>query len=138
MTLTNQGRELAQKLQDLYLPIEKDVVDLTDASELLVTVKSPVVLIVDDKEGGGRQQKLHDLLRHLDRYQDISIETRSLSVGDYSWIYRNPVTGVEETLPFLCERKQIVDLAVSLTDGRWVGISIEEEEQDEIIKTLLA
>ena len=42
-------------------------------------------------------------------------------MGDYAWIYRDPVTGKEQNLPYICERKQIIDLAASLTDGRWVG-----------------
>lgn len=77
-----------------------------------------IVLIVDNREI--RSQKDRDFFQRRTADKNVACEVRNLSVGDVLWIARHKKTGREATLNYVCERKRLDDLALSIKDGRFV------------------
>lgn len=50
--------------------------------------------------------------------EGVTLEVRSLKVGDFAWLSRNS-SGQELLLPYIIERKRLDDLASSIKDGRF-------------------
>ncbi|KAK9820516.1 hypothetical protein WJX72_011184 [[Myrmecia] bisecta] len=84
-----------------------------------------VVLLIDAREGGGAVHNLGDKCRDLERL-GVRFATRHLptGLGDYVFVERRQTaTGIEEfLLPYIIERKELHDLALSIKDGRWIGV----------------
>ena len=69
---------------------------------------------IDNREGGGVSHHLHEL---CDRFQEKRCPyfTASLKVGDYVLFLDGKVA------PYIIERKSLVDVARSISDGSWSG-----------------
>ena len=76
-----------------------------------------VILLIDNREG--RQNKETGLFFQKIKEQGINCEEKTLSIGDFLWIYRDDSTGMEYVLDYIIERKTIDDLAKSIVDGRY-------------------
>ncbi|XP_014204746.1 crossover junction endonuclease MUS81 isoform X2 [Copidosoma floridanum] len=79
-----------------------------------------IVLLVDIQETCGAKIKSQSC--HIGTELNnigISFETRSLKVGDFTWIARCRATSKELILPYIVERKRIDDLSASIIDGRY-------------------
>lgn len=76
-----------------------------------------VVLIMDNREI--RSQSERDFFSSRLSVSNVICETRPLSVGDVLWVARHKRTGKEAVLNYICERKRLDDLAMSIRDGRF-------------------
>lgn len=77
-----------------------------------------IMLIMDNREV--RSQTERDFFHRRIVSNNVKCETRSLSVGDVLWIAKHKTTGREVALNYVCERKRLDDLAMSIRDGRFV------------------
>ena len=86
--------------------------------------RGAVVLLVDEREGGGTKHNLGSLADALTRH-GCRFETRVLptGLGDYQFVLADGATGGsggrERVVPRIIERKSAEDVALSLKDGRW-------------------
>ncbi|KAJ2556361.1 Crossover junction endonuclease mus81 [Coemansia sp. RSA 1933] len=81
-----------------------------------------VILVVDSREVHSSADRA--LIQRELEDQDVQIEIRSLTVGDYLWIARTKKTGMYRHLPDIVldcvvERKRMDDLCASIRDGRY-------------------
>ena len=74
-----------------------------------------ICLVVDTREGGGPQNKLHQMCNKLDSLK-IPYMVCRLKIGDYCFM-----TSDGKMFPILVERKSIQDVAQSIYDGRWTN-----------------
>lgn len=77
-----------------------------------------VAVLFDTREM--RSQGERDFFQKRVANHGISCDVRTLAVGDILWIARNKHTQKEVVLNYVCERKRIDDLAISIKDGRFV------------------
>ena len=77
-----------------------------------------IYLIVDLREkGAGNENFKVEILNKL--HYPIPIEEKNLSLGDFTWIYKDQLDGEEYMLDFIIERKTLNDLSASILDGRY-------------------
>lgn len=76
-----------------------------------------IILLMDNREV--RSQTERDYFHTRIVANGVNCDTRSLSVGDVLWIARHKTTGLEVVLNYVCERKRLDDLAMSIRDGRF-------------------
>ena len=77
-----------------------------------------IYLIVDLREkGAGNENFRVEILNKLQ--YPIPIEEKNLSLGDFTWIYKDQLDGEEYMLDFIIERKTLNDLSASILDGRY-------------------
>lgn len=76
-----------------------------------------IVLLMDNREI--RSQTERDFFQTRIVSNEVKCDVRSLSVGDVLWIARHKTTGLEVVLNYVCERKRLDDLAMSIRDGRF-------------------
>ena len=76
-----------------------------------------IILYIDYREG--RLNKETGLFTSKIKEMGINCEEKSLPVGDFLWIYRDPSTLIEYVLDYIIERKTLDDLAKSIIDGRY-------------------
>ena len=77
-----------------------------------------IYLIVDLREkGAGNENFCVEILNKLQ--SPIPIEEKNLSLGDFTWIYKDQLDGEEYMLDFIIERKTLNDLSASILDGRY-------------------
>lgn len=76
-----------------------------------------IVLLIDNREI--RSQSERDFFQRRITDNNIHCDVRTLSVGDILWIAKHKKTGKEVTLNYVCERKRLDDLAMSIRDGRF-------------------
>lgn len=76
-----------------------------------------IVLLIDSREI--RSQSERDFFYNRVVSNGVNCEVRSLSVGDVLWIARNKQLKKEVVLNYVCERKRLDDLAISIRDGRF-------------------
>lgn len=76
-----------------------------------------IVLLVDNREI--RSQNERDFFQRRITEKDVECDVRSLSVGDILWVAKHKTTGKEVALNYVCERKRLDDLAMSIRDGRF-------------------
>ncbi|KAJ1898692.1 Crossover junction endonuclease mus81 [Coemansia sp. IMI 209127] len=81
-----------------------------------------VILVVDNREVHSSADRA--LIQRELEDQDVPIEIRPLTVGDYLWIARTKKTGACRHLPdlvldYVVERKRMDDLCASIRDGRY-------------------
>jgi ERCC4-type nuclease len=77
-----------------------------------------IYLIVDLREkGAGNENFKVEILNKLQH--PIPIEEKNLSLGDFTWIYKDQLDGEEYMLDFIIERKTLNDLSASIMDGRY-------------------
>ncbi|CAK1555223.1 unnamed protein product [Leptosia nina] len=74
-----------------------------------------IILIIDKNEKNGNSDR-QDPFRI---YPDLRYESRSLKVGDFTWVARHKEYGWELVLPYIVERKRMDDLGASIKDGRF-------------------
>lgn len=77
-----------------------------------------IVLIMDNREVRSLTER--DFFHRRIVGNNVECEVRSLSVGDVLWIAKHKKTGREVALNYICERKRLDDLAMSIKDGRFV------------------
>ncbi|SGZ52562.1 CIC11C00000004678 [Sungouiella intermedia] len=77
-----------------------------------------IVLIMDNREVRSLTERDFFQRRIVDN--NVKCEVRNLSVGDVLWIAKHSKTGKEVVLNYVCERKRLDDLAMSIKDGRFV------------------
>ena len=77
-----------------------------------------IYLIIDLREkGAGNENFRVEILNKL--HSPIPIEEKNLSLGDFTWIYKDQLDGEEYMLDFIIERKTLNDLSASILDGRY-------------------
>ncbi|KAJ2734295.1 Crossover junction endonuclease mus81 [Coemansia sp. BCRC 34962] len=81
-----------------------------------------IILIVDNREVHSAADR--DLISKELEEQQVKIEIRPLTVGDYLWIARVKPTSIFRHLPdialdYVVERKRMDDLCASVRDGRY-------------------
>ena len=77
-----------------------------------------IYLIVDLREkGAGNENFRVEILNKL--HYPIPIEEKNLSLGDFTWIYKDQLDGEEYMIDFIIERKTLNDLSASILDGRY-------------------
>ena len=77
-----------------------------------------IYLIVDLREkGAGSENFRLEILNKL--HYPIPIEEKNLSLGDFTWIYKDQLDGEEYMIDFIIERKTLNDLSASILDGRY-------------------
>lgn len=80
-----------------------------------------LVLLVDSREGGGIHHHLLSICRGLhDLGVNVEVRTLPRGMGDYVWVRRS-ADGQETAVPCCIERKEVMDLAGSIQDGRWMA-----------------
>lgn len=111
-------------------PLNFDINDQKEEQELLEKYKSfmdaqnnntlskNVVMLVDMRERGTNNEDFKMEIMNLSE-DNISIEERQLSLGDFLWIYKDEESKVEYVIDFIIERKTLNDLASSIVDGRY-------------------
>lgn len=77
-----------------------------------------IVLLFDNREV--RSQTERDFFQRRITSQNIECDVRALAVGDVLWIARHKTTKKEVVLNYVCERKRLDDLAMSIKDGRFM------------------
>lgn len=76
-----------------------------------------IILLVDNREV--RSQSERDFFQRRITDNNVQCDVRTLSVGDILWVAKHKKTGKETTLNYVCERKRLDDLAMSIRDGRF-------------------
>lgn len=76
-----------------------------------------VYLIADNREHRNNP-RFKSVIEHLVKKEDIRVDIRSLSVGDYIWICRK-IDGTEIVMDWVVERKTWDDLQSSIRGGRY-------------------
>ena len=77
-----------------------------------------IYLIVDLREkGAGNENFKVEILNKCSC--QIPIEEKNLSLGDFTWIYKDQLDGEEYMIDFIIERKTLNDLSSSILDGRY-------------------
>ena len=94
-----------------------------------------LMLMVDEREGGGAQHHLKALCDAL-RRNDARFETRLLKSGDYQFVWCDGGalgaaggTCDERVVSHLIERKSAIDVAESIRDGRWERQQVRMRKQ---------
>ena len=77
-----------------------------------------IYLIVDLREKGQGNENFKVEILNKCSYQ-IPIEEKNLSLGDFTWIYKDQLDGQEYMIDFIIERKTLNDLSSSILDGRY-------------------
>lgn len=77
-----------------------------------------IVLLFDNREV--RSQTERDFFQRRITSYNVECDVRALSVGDVLWIARHKQTKKEVVLNYVCERKRLDDLAMSIKDGRFM------------------
>lgn len=77
-----------------------------------------VVLVVDNREI--RSQNERDFFQNR-LSEHVECAVRALAVGDVLWLARHRASGREAVLNYVCERKRLDDLAMSIRDGRFAN-----------------
>ena len=89
-----------------------------DNNDINSTFSDNIYLIVDLREkGAGNENFRVEILNKL--HHPIPIEEKNLSLGDFTWIYKDQLDGEEYMLDFIIERKTLNDLSASILDGRY-------------------
>ena len=79
-----------------------------------------IILIIDLREKGANNEIIKDeILNLINDKNNIKIEERNLSIGDFIWIYKDTKDNEEYIIDYLIERKTLNDLASSIMDGRY-------------------
>lgn len=76
-----------------------------------------IVLFMDTREV--RSQTERDYFQTRIIASGVNCNVRNLSLGDVLWVARHKTTGLEVVLNYVCERKRLDDLAMSIRDGRF-------------------
>ena len=106
--------ELKNKLLEEYLDFMK-----YDSNEKINSSFSDnIFLIVDLREKGGGNENFRVEILNKCSYP-IPIEEKNLSLGDFTWIYKDQLDGEEYMIDFIIERKTLNDLSASILDGRY-------------------
>ena len=77
-----------------------------------------IYLIVDLREKGAGNENFRVEILNKSSYV-IPIEEKNLSLGDFTWIYKDQLDGEEYMIDFIIERKTLNDLSASILDGRY-------------------
>ena len=79
-----------------------------------------IILIIDLREKGSNNEKFKDeILNLINDKNNIKVEERNLSLGDFLWIYKDSNDNEDYIIDYLIERKTLNDLAISIIDGRY-------------------
>ena len=79
-----------------------------------------IILIIDLREKGANNEIIKDeILNLINDKNNIKVEERNLSIGDFIWIYKDTKDNEEYIIDYLIERKTLNDLASSIMDGRY-------------------
>lgn len=76
-----------------------------------------IVLFMDTREVRSQTERDYFQTRIIAR--GVTCDVRNLSLGDVLWVARHKTTGLEVVLNYVCERKRLDDLAMSIRDGRF-------------------
>lgn len=76
-----------------------------------------IVLFMDTREV--RSQTERDYFQTRIIACGVDCNVKNLSLGDVLWVARHKTTGLEVVLNYVCERKRLDDLAMSIRDGRF-------------------
>ena len=77
-----------------------------------------IYLIVDLREKGAGNENFRVEILNKCSYP-IPIEEKNLSLGDFTWIFKDQLDGEEYMIDFIIERKTLNDLSASIVDGRY-------------------
>ena len=77
-----------------------------------------IYLIVDLREKGAGNENFRVEILNKCSYP-IPIEEKNLSLGDFTWIFKDQLDGEEYMIDFIIERKTLNDLSASILDGRY-------------------
>ncbi len=79
-----------------------------------------IILIIDLREKGSNNEIFKDeILNLINDKNNIKVEERNLSLGDFLWIYKDSKDNEDYIIDYLIERKTLNDLAISIIDGRY-------------------
>ena len=106
--------QIKNKLLEKYLDFMK-----YDSNEKInSSISDNIFLIVDLREKGGGNENFRVEILNKCLYP-IPIEEKNLSLGDFTWIYKDQLDGEEYMIDFIIERKTLNDLSASILDGRY-------------------
>ncbi|EFP01534.1 CRE-MUS-81 protein [Caenorhabditis remanei] len=80
--------------------------------------EQPTVYLIADNREHRNNPRIKSVIEHLIKKEDIRVDIRSLSVGDYIWVCRK-IDGSEIVLDWVVERKTWDDLQSSIRGGRY-------------------
>lgn len=80
--------------------------------------EQPTVYLIADNREHRNNPRFKSVIEHLVRKDDIRVDIRSLSVGDYIWVCRK-IDGSEIVMDWVVERKTWDDLQSSIRGGRY-------------------
>ena len=106
--------ELKNKLLEEYL----DFMKYDSNKKINSSFSYNIFLIVDLREKGGGNENFRVEILNKCSYP-IPIEEKNLSLGDFTWIYKDQLDGEEYMIDFIIERKTLNDLSASILDGRY-------------------
>ena len=110
----NIDDQIKNKLLEEYLDFMK-----YDSNEKInSSISDNIFLIVDLREKGGGNENFRVEILNKCSYP-IPIEEKNLSLGDFTWIYKDQLDGEEYMIDFIIERKTLNDLSASILDGRY-------------------
>ena len=118
-----ENDEIKNKLLEEYIDFMKFPNDINHNEEnnnikIHSSFSDNIYLIVDLREkGAGNENFRVEILNKLQ--SPIPIEEKNLSLGDFTWIYKDQLDGEEYMLDFIIERKTLNDLSASILDGRY-------------------
>uniref|UniRef100_A0A8R1DVW8 Crossover junction endonuclease MUS81 n=1 Tax=Caenorhabditis japonica TaxID=281687 RepID=A0A8R1DVW8_CAEJA len=81
-------------------------------------IEQPTVYLIADNREHRDNPRYKSVIEHLVKKDEIRVDIRSLSVGDYIWICRT-VDGTEIVMDWVVERKTWDDLQSSIRGGRY-------------------
>ena len=106
--------QIKNKLLEEYIDFMK--YDFNDKRN--PTFTDNIYLIVDLREKGAGNENFRVEITNKSSYS-IPIEEKNLSLGDFTWIYKDQLDGEEYMIDFIIERKTLNDLSASILDGRY-------------------
>ena len=106
--------QLKNKLLEEYI----DFMKFESTEKINSSFSNNIYLIVDLREKGQGNENFR--VEILNKMQvPIPIEEKNLSLGDFTWIYKDQLDGEEYMIDFIIERKTLNDLSASIMDGRY-------------------
>ena len=106
--------QIKNKLLEEYI----DFMKFESNEKINSSFSENIYLIVDLREkGAGNENFRVEILNKM--HSPIPIEEKNLSLGDFTWIYKDQLDGEEYMIDFIIERKTLNDLSASIMDGRY-------------------
>ena len=116
--IDNNDNDSDDQIKNTLLEEYLDFMKFDSKEKINSSFSENIYLIVDLREKGAGNENFRVEILNKCSYP-IPIEEKNLSLGDFTWIYKDQLDGEEYMIDFIIERKTLNDLSASILDGRY-------------------